>query len=228
MASLMEAASEAQAWRVAGKRAGVVNEEGDECKGYDTEVDGSCGSGGCDVKPRYAGLGVGRGIWGVWGMFSVQNHRNGCCAWHVSIWWWRQYYVTAVQCEVPLEQIVEWMSRLPSSSQLDQLDLSNCSKVAMFLTGPMDDRSSHGLVHQIYWQPFSNTLLSDHSDGLARLDMIKQFRVADVAKTILQYSVEVWVGRWVDQSGLGHAGRDRVDEEQMCDDPGTRIRLDVE
>jgi hypothetical protein len=36
-------------------------------------------------------------------------------------------------------------------------------------------------------------------------------------------AVEVWVGRWVDQSGLGRAGRDQVDEEQMYDDPGTRI-----
>ncbi|KAJ7696394.1 hypothetical protein B0H14DRAFT_2650202 [Mycena olivaceomarginata] len=31
---------------------------------------------------------------------------------------------------------------------------------------------------------------------------------------------EVGVGRWVDQSGLGRAGRGRVDEEQVCDDPG--------
>ncbi|KAJ7303653.1 hypothetical protein DFH08DRAFT_825748 [Mycena albidolilacea] len=61
----------------------------------------------------------------------VQNHRNGCRARHVSVWRWRRYYVTAVQCEAPLEQIVEWMSRLPSSSQRDQLDFSNCSKVVM-------------------------------------------------------------------------------------------------
>jgi hypothetical protein len=40
--------------------------------------------------------------------------------------------------------------------------------------------------------------------------------------------VKVWVGRWVDQSGLGRAGRDQVDEEQMCDDAGTTIGLDVE
>ncbi|KAJ7807679.1 hypothetical protein B0H14DRAFT_2609475 [Mycena olivaceomarginata] len=33
-------------------------------------------------------------------------------------------------------------------------------------------------------------------------------------------SVEDEVGRWVDQRGLGRAGRDGVEVEQMCDDPG--------
>ncbi|KAJ7705228.1 hypothetical protein B0H14DRAFT_2647344 [Mycena olivaceomarginata] len=32
--------------------------------------------------------------------------------------------------------------------------------------------------------------------------------------------VEDEVGRWVDQRGSGHAGRDGVEVEQMCDDPG--------
>ncbi|KAJ7831910.1 hypothetical protein B0H14DRAFT_3712975 [Mycena olivaceomarginata] len=34
------------------------------------------------------------------------------------------------------------------------------------------------------------------------------------------YVVEDEVGRWVDQRGLGRAGRDGVEVEQMCDDPG--------
>ncbi|KAJ7801444.1 hypothetical protein B0H14DRAFT_2615301 [Mycena olivaceomarginata] len=38
-----------------------------------------------------------------------------------------------------------------------------------------------------------------------------------------RHGVEDEVGRWVDQRGLGRAGRGGVDEEQMCDDPGTRI-----
>ncbi|KAJ7861823.1 hypothetical protein B0H14DRAFT_3134429 [Mycena olivaceomarginata] len=33
-------------------------------------------------------------------------------------------------------------------------------------------------------------------------------------------TVEDEVGRWVDQRGLGRAGRGGVDEEQVCDDPG--------
>jgi hypothetical protein len=33
-------------------------------------------------------------------------------------------------------------------------------------------------------------------------------------------SVEDEVGRWVDQRGSGRAGRDGVEVEQMCDDPG--------
>jgi hypothetical protein len=40
---------------------------------------------------------------------EVQNHRNECRARHVSVWRWRRYFVTAVQCEAPLEQIVESM-----------------------------------------------------------------------------------------------------------------------
>jgi hypothetical protein len=40
---------------------------------------------------------------------EVQNHRNGYCAWHVFVSRWRLYYVTAVRCEAPLEQIAEWM-----------------------------------------------------------------------------------------------------------------------
>jgi hypothetical protein len=33
-------------------------------------------------------------------------------------------------------------------------------------------------------------------------------------------AVEDEVGRWVDQRGSGRAGRDGVEVEQMCDDPG--------
>jgi hypothetical protein len=45
----------------------------------------------------------------------------------------------------------------------------------------------------------------------------------DTWSIISECNVEDEVGRWVDQSGLGHAGRDGVDKEQMGDDPGTRI-----